>query len=484
MRFGTLVTLCCALVSLAFAAPASAAASAAADLEARWSAFRAAATDHQLYAFLYALPKGGDLHQHASGSNRSEWMWAILTDPTRNGGVTYYTRARFTSPADAIAPSVRFHTVSRHTYDHLPAATRAEYVALTDLTPAEREGWHNAFRLDAPGEGRAEFFGTHWQRMGDINRNPHVRFELLADNLKAYAAENVAYLESMFGVSGCILPDGTALTRDEALVLLRARLAAPDVSDLPITVRFLEGILRFHPRAEAQLAEEYAWVNAHRDLWVGLNMAGIEENNRGHPTRFTTAFRDLRRQYPTLPLAIHAGEMDAPDDHIRQTLLLGATRIGHGLNLLGDPDTLLLLQHSGRVLIETNLISNQLLEYTPDLNRHPFPEFLRTGIPTNLNTDDRGMWDSNLTDEYYTAVTAFNLSWAELISLGRHSLTFAFCDETTKNRLLADYAARVAAFETAYLAVPPDAAFARLATEIRPVTYGYARRTWGISFAD
>ncbi len=485
MRFGTLVTLCYAFVSLTLAAPAStAAATSAADLEARWSAFRAAATDHQLYTLLYALPKGGDLHHHASGSNRSEWMWAILTDPTRNGGVTYYTRARFTSPADAIAPSVRFHTVSRHTYDHLPAATRAEYVALTDLTPVEREDWHNAFRLDAPGEGRAEFFGTHWQRMGDINRNPHVRFELLADNLKAYAAENVAYLESMFGVSGCILPDGTALTRDEALVLLRARLAAPDVADLPITVRFLGIVLRFHPRAEAQLAEEYGWIDAHRDLWVGLNLAGIEENNRGHPTRFTTAFRDLRRRYPTLPLAIHAGEMDAPDDHVRQTLLLGATRIGHGLNLLGDPGTLLLLQHSGRVLIETNLISNQLLDYTSDLTRHPFPEFLRTGIPTNLNTDDRGMWDSNLTDEYYTAVTAFNLSWAELVALGRHSLAFAFCDEVTKSRLLADYSARVAAFETAYLAVPPAAALARLATEVRPVTYGYARRNWSIAFSD
>ncbi|MEJ1972057.1 MAG: hypothetical protein WDM96_06160 [Lacunisphaera sp.] len=62
------------------------------------------------------------------------------------------------------------------------------------------------------------------------------------------------------------------------------------------------------------------------------------------------------------------------------------------------------------MLVEINLISNRLLEYTPDLAKHPFPEYLRTGIPVCLNTDDRGMWDSNLTDEYYTAVTTFNLS--------------------------------------------------------------------------
>jgi adenosine deaminase CECR1 len=36
----------------------------------------------------------------------------------------------------------------------------------------------------------------------------------------------------------------------------------------------------------------------------------------------------------------------------------------------------------------------------PDLAAHAFPEFLRTGIPVCLNTDDRGTWDTNLTNEY------------------------------------------------------------------------------------
>jgi adenosine deaminase CECR1 len=45
---------------------------------------------------------------------------------------------------------------------------------------------------------------------------------------------------------------------------------------------------------------------------------------------------------------------------VRDTLLLGATRIGHALNLTSDPDTLLLMRNNG-YLIETSLISNQLL---------------------------------------------------------------------------------------------------------------------------
>ena len=173
--------------------------------------------------------------------------------------------------------------------------------------------------------------------------------------------------------------------------------------------------------------------------------------------------------------------MDGPDSHIRDTLLLGATRIGHGVNLIKDPDTLLLLQHSRRTLVEVNLISNRLLGYTPDLALHPFPEYLRTGVPVCLNTDDRGMWDSNLADEYFTAVTHYRLSWDEIVQLGRNSLAHAFAVPAVKAKLLADYETRIAAFEQNYSSGTPSDALAKLET-VKPITYGYAQRTWGLEF--
>jgi adenosine deaminase CECR1 len=236
--------------------------------------------------------------------------------------------------------------------------------------------------------------------------------------------------------------------------------------------------LRFLPNAEQQLADLYQFVAANRDLWVGINMAGIEENGKGYPLRFLEKYRELRRRYPTLPLSIHAGEMDGPDHHIRDTLLLGASRIGHGVNLLQDPDTYLLMR-GNRWLVECNLISNQLLEYVPDLTRHHFPELLRTGVPVCLNTDDRGMWDSNMTDEYYTAVTTFNLSWEEILQIGRNSLTYAFVQPEVKVKLLANYEAAIAAFEARFASVD---SLGQLAA-VKPVTYGYAQRTWGFTFA-
>jgi adenosine deaminase CECR1 len=298
--------------------------------------------------------------------------------------------------------------------------------------------------------------------------------------MQAYGAEGLRYLETQQGAQSFRDNRGELIPAEVAAKFLQNRLAQPDARATGVTVRFQATVLRFLPNAEQQLEELYEFVDGHRDLWVGINMAGIEENDKGNPARFTAKYRELRRRYPTLALSIHAGEMDGPDHHVRDTLLLGASRIGHGVNLIQDPATLLLLQQTRRVLVEINLISNRLLEYTPNLAQHPFPEYLRTGIPVCLNTDDRGMWDSNLTDEYYTAVTTFNLSWEELIQLGRNSLSFSFAAPAVKAQLLADYEGAVAAFTEKYLA--PDS-LASLAT-VSPVTYGYAKRTWGFPFAQ
>ena len=455
---------------------------AGADFAARFDELKRTATPAQLYALLYDLPKGGDLHNH-SGAERPEWIYAICTDPARNGGDTFYTRAHFAAAPDAIAPAQRFHNLRQSGYDQLGAEARKEYVRLDALTRDERAAWCDSLRLDAPGEGRDEFFNVLWPRRGQIGSNLAVTTESLVENIKAFGAEHLAYLETQFEIDGVTDNAGRPIPIEEAVTFVRRRLAQPDVLATGVTVRFQHALVRFFRDGEKQIADAYAFVDAHRDLWVGLNLVGLEENGRGYPRRFLATFRSLRARYPTLALSIHAGEMDGNDSHIRDTLLLGATRIGHGVNLIQDPETLLLLQQSRRVLVEVNLISNRLLEYTPDLAQHPFHEYLRTGVPVCLNTDDRGMWDSNLTDEYFTAVKTFNLSWDEITELGRNSLSYSFAPPAVKAKLLAEFDARMAAFAKKYgtdAATEADA-LAKLST-VKPVTYGYAKRTWGLEF--
>ena len=303
----------------------------------------------------------------------------------------------------------------------------------------------------------------------------------MADNIKAFAAEGLSYWEPQFGPQDLYSNDGDPISIADGVKLIEERLVEPDLVETGMEVRFQKTILRFAPDAEQIARDLYAFVDEYKGRWVGLNMAGIEEKGQGYPERFKEILRELRATYPTMPLAFHAGEMDGPDKNIRETLLLGATRIGHGVNILGDPDTLLLLQMSDRVLIEINLISNQLLEYVLDIKKHPFPELLRTGVPVCLNTDDRGMWDSNLTDEYYTAMVNFNLSWPELIQLARYSLQHAFVEAPMKTKLLANYEKRIKEFEKKYAEKSIESALNSL-EEVEPVTYGYAGSKWGLSF--
>ncbi|GAB3111899.1 hypothetical protein GCM10027217_40330 [Pseudomaricurvus hydrocarbonicus] len=443
--------------------------------------FKRSATDEELYSFLYALPKGGDLHNHLTGSNFSEWWYELATHPEQNGGYRYYTRvtiencAQYGSDMFGFSPYLMyFRNIQESGFNQLSDCEKSEYKRLEDLTEQEKDGWLNSLRLDKSHESRDEFFQTHWQRLNDLTANPHLVAQTLYLNMQAFAREGVTYLESIQGMRGFKKPDGSEYDPDTVADIFRDRLNQADARQTGVTVRLQYYLLRFIPNAEEDLAWIYHFVDRHRDLFVGINMVGREDNDKGYPLRFLPVLRSLRQKIPTIPLAIHAGEVDEPNHHVRDTLLLGASRIGHGVNLISDPDTLLMMRNS-EYLVEINLISNLLLQYVNDFSEHPFPEYLRLGIPVALSTDDRGMWDSNLTDEYFVAVKEFNLSWRELVSLGRNSLRFSFLDDASKADLLDEYEQRVGKFSKAFQRKGLPAL-----QGTTPVSYGFSCRYYSV----
>ncbi|WP_071978404.1 adenosine deaminase family protein [Alteromonas sp. RW2A1] len=404
--------------------------------------FKQQAAPAQLYDFLHAMPKGGDIHHHLSGSGMGNWWWDIATNLNKNGGYTYYTKTDLslcrgygTNEFGTNPQLLLFHTVSTLSYEKLSTCEQDNYTALSELNQKQKQAFLNSIKLDKPHEGRDEFFQAHWQRMGDMLQNPYIYGHLLLKNMQAYQRENVLYLETQLQISQMRYPDGTPYTSDEVVQILSDTLKSDAAKKTNVTVRFQLALVRFLPDAEQQLEKTWATVNAHRELFVGINLVGREDNDKGYPLRFLPTLRKLRAKSEAIPLSIHAGESDEPNTHIKDTLLLGADRIGHGFNLIEDPDTLLMMRN-GPYLIEINLISNLLLEYTNSLDSHPFPEYLRTGVPVTLSTDDRGMWSSNLTDEYYLAVKHFNLSWEELVALNSNAIKHSFIGEEKRQALL------------------------------------------------
>jgi adenosine deaminase CECR1 len=82
------------------------------------------------------------------------------------------------------------------------------------------------------------------------------------------------------------------------------------------------------------------------------------------------------------------------------------------------------------------------------------------------------MWDSNMTDEWFEAVTRFNLSWEEILELGRNSLKFAFVPEGVKAKLLERYERDMEAFAAKYA----EGDWRRQALQVDARPSGYARR--------
>ncbi len=451
----------------------------AASFDDQFEAFKKQASPEELYHFLYAMPKGGDLHNHLSGSNLSDWWYDLAIKEEKNGYI-YYTKVKInnckygSNEYGGKPYLMMFVNLQESEFEKLDDCEKAEYKRLQDLTDIEKQAWKNSIRLDKPSEGRQEFFGTHWTRLGDLNANPYLTVNMLVKNMQAFSQEGLLYLETQTGVKGFKHPDGSPFDTEEVYNLYQKRLADKDVLATGMSVRFQYSLLRFLPDAEEQLKWMYGYVASHPDLYVAVNMVGREDNDKGYPLRFLSTLRELRHKYHGVMLSIHAGEVDEPNEHIRDTLLLGAERIGHGVNLITDPDTMLLMRYS-HYMVEINLISNLLLEYVSDYSQHPFPEYLRVGIPVALSTDDRGMWDSNMTDEYYMAVTQFNLSWSELVKTGLNSLEYSFIDDTDKAALMKKYSERMKDFENL---------FSRKGLtgfkNIKPVSYSFACKYYKI----
>ena len=81
---------------------------------------------------------------------------------------------------------------------------------------------------------------------------------------------------------------------------------------------------------------------------------------------------------------------------------------------------------------------------------------------------------TNVVLRYFLAVRNFNLTWDEVVQIGRNSLEYSFAEPPLKTKLLASYDSAVAAFETKYGGNDWSGKLAE------PSISGYARRKLGI----
>jgi len=138
-----------------------------------------------------------------------------------------------------------------------------------------------------------------------------------------------------------------------------------------------------------------------KDMIIGFDIAGAEINFR--PSLYKQTFKKVKDE--GINITIHAGEGDNVDS-ISDALQNGAKRIGHGVRIIEDIDTvknklgktatyIVDRQIPLEVCITSNIHTNMYESY----DKHPVIELLKHGFNISINTDNRLMSNTDINNE-------------------------------------------------------------------------------------
>ena len=170
------------------------------------------------------------------------------------------------------------------------------------------------------------------------------------------------------------------------------------------------GIRNMDPSNSVKLAE-LAIAYKNKGV-IGFDLAGAEFSNPAshHKEAFDLALKN------NLNITIHAGEAYGPKSIAQALHKCGTHRIGHGTRLLEDGD-LLNYVNDHRIPLEICIKSNFHTKAVPSIKSHPLIFYLDFGLRITINTDNRMISDTTITDEFMLGINELGLSYREIKNL-------------------------------------------------------------------
>jgi adenosine deaminase len=165
---------------------------------------------------------------------------------------------------------------------------------------------------------------------------------------------------------------------------------------------------------------------------VGFDLAG--EEGGYPPKKHVAAFHYIQRQ--NFNITIHAGEGYGKESIWQAIQYCGAHRIGHGTRLIDDIAVVEgravklgdLAQYvlDKRIPLEICLISNVHTGATASVAEHPFKILYQEKFRVTLNTDNRLMSSTSMTQEFEAAAENFGLGLDDFEKITINSMKSAF----------------------------------------------------------
>ena len=199
---------------------------------------------------------------------------------------------------------------------------------------------------------------------------------------------------------------------------------------------------RDHSRVLSDMERAVGFHKKYPNFIVGFDMVGEEDQGNSllfHMESFMKLYEN-KTERRRLPTYLHTAETNMPGDlqsspndldpvstlnNAADAILLGAKRVGHGLGYIKHPYLEKLLKQKD-IAVEICPVSNQILAFFPDIRVHPAVNYIRSGVPVVLGSDDPATFGYDyFTVDWYEAFMSWGLDLADLKLLAQNSLRYS-----------------------------------------------------------
>jgi len=266
-------------------------------------------------------------------------------------------------------------------------------------------------------------FGT----LRKFYQSPEVIKKITKQTIAQAAEDNIRYLELRF------TPVALTRIRDfplgEAMdwVIESANEAAEKYG---VMTNLIANVNRHESVALAEEVTKLAIERKNKGI-VALDIGGNEAEFPGE--EFTGVFREAKQA--GLNITVHAGEWGPAENIVMAVETLGAQRIGHGVRVM-ENENVVAMTREREIVFEVCPTSNYQSGVTEDIYNHPLKRMIDAGLEVTINTDDPGISQIDLSDEYELACESLGLDLTALQESILVAARAAFLSEKTRKMLV------------------------------------------------
>lgn len=433
----------------------------------------------ELTAFFSAMPKGGDLHHHYSGSVYAETYIGYVVQQDYfidtvtlkvDTGKNNDNCLRFSQLNSLkLLPTFKQKLIQKWSVKDYNGVSYPSDKLFFETFPGFGIANNSQARLDTGVlelkrraiKENVSYIETMFTSIPCGNTSgidPNLNSQLLSAQAQGNEGLAMSILDNIFQQLQAKNVKQCAATFNNELTAMHNRL---QIDDANFTMRYQNYVTRVVQPLDVFKNMVVCFESANTTpLVVGVNIVAPEDNEISMRDYWLhmLMFRFCHARYPAVKYAMHAGELTLgtvkPEDlswHINAAVrTAGASRIGHGVDMPYEKGSYDLLRHmaNNNTAIEINLYSNEFILHVKE-DAHPLDLYRRFNVPIVICTDDAGVLRSNLTHQYVLLATRYpDVSYREIKDYVFNSIEYSFIEEkTVKDNLKADLQKRFERFE-------------------------------------